>query len=69
VEGSTENTGKRTGKDADRGKMTFPGLVGIEESKRRAKDLLDQAIAAVEPLGQDAKALIELAKFVANRDR
>ncbi|WP_020468372.1 polyprenyl synthetase family protein [Zavarzinella formosa] len=69
VEGNAEHTGKRTGKDADRGKMTFPGLVGVAESRRRARELHEQAIAAVRPLGDAARALIDLARLVTDRDR
>jgi geranylgeranyl diphosphate synthase, type II len=69
VEGNAEQTGKRTGKDAGRGKMTFPGLVGVAESRRRARELHEQAIAAVQPLGPDAQGLIDLARYVTDRDR
>ena len=69
VEGCAEQTGKRTGKDADRGKMTFPGLVGVAESRRRARELHEQAIAAVRPLGDRARGLTELARLVTDRDR
>ena len=43
--------GKRVGKDADRGKLTFPGLLGVEESAARAEQLIDEACDALGPLG------------------
>src|SRR5262245_2471938 len=36
VTGAAEEVGKRVGKDAARGKLTYPGLLGVEESRRRA---------------------------------
>ena len=36
AEGSEATTGKRVGKDAERGKLTFPTVLGPEESRRRA---------------------------------
>ncbi len=38
VEGTAADTGKRTQKDAARGKLTYPGLLGVEESRRRRKN-------------------------------
>ena len=69
VEGTAENTGKHVGKDAARGKLTYPGLLGVAESRRRAKDLAGQALAAVEPLGEPGRPLAELMQFVLARDR
>jgi geranylgeranyl diphosphate synthase type II len=69
VEGSAEATGKRVGKDAARGKLTYPGLLGIEESRRRARDLAALALDVVEPIGPAAQPLAELMQFVLARDR
>ncbi len=69
VEGKAENTGKRVGKDAARGKLTYPGLLGVEESRRRARALGAEALAAVEPLGAAGQPLAELMQFVLARDR
>jgi len=38
AEGSESNMGKRVGKDANRGKITFPTVLGKELSRERAKD-------------------------------
>jgi geranylgeranyl diphosphate synthase type II len=69
VEGNAENTGKRVGKDAARGKLTYPGLLGIEESRRRAQDLTDLALDVIDPLGAAGQPLAELMRFVLARDR
>lgn len=69
VEGKAEDTGKRVQKDAARGKLTYPGLLGVTESRQRATDLADEAIASLQPFGERGKQLIALMKFVVERDR
>ena len=69
VEGDEAALGKRVGKDAGRGKLTFPGLLGIDESRRRAEVLIDEACAALEPLGLAAGGLTALARYVLERNR
>lgn len=67
VESTADKTGKRVGKDAVRGKLTYPGLLGIEESRRRAIDFGHEAVAAAEAIG--SPLLGRLARFVVERDR
>src|SRR5690606_3011155 len=47
VQGDEKAMGKRVGKDAGKGKMTFPGVWGIEESRRKAEELVQRACDAV----------------------
>ena len=68
AEGNSDAMGKRTQKDAERGKLTFPAVYGIEESKRQANDLVQGACKAIEPIGQDAADLVTLAQFVLQRN-
>ncbi len=68
VRGKASETGKRTGKDTDRGKLTFPGVVGVEESGRLAEQLIDDACAALAPFGTQASALEALARYVVERN-
>jgi len=67
VTGTADKAGKRVGKDAARGKLTYPGLLGVEESRRRAAELGRQAVAAAAALGSEP--LARLAKYVVERDR
>jgi geranylgeranyl diphosphate synthase, type II len=69
VEGDAEQTGKRVGKDAGRGKLTYPGLLGVAESRRRAERLGREAGECLKPLGSDAELLLALVPFVLKRDR
>jgi farnesyl diphosphate synthase/geranylgeranyl diphosphate synthase type II len=65
----TATLGKRAGKDAAAGKSTLPALLGIPEARRRASALLDEALAALAPLGGRAETLRELARFVVARTK
>jgi len=69
VEGCSEIAGKRVGKDAARGKLTYPGLLGVEESRRRADLLCRDAVQAVAGLGSAAEPLSALAMWVMDRKK
>jgi len=69
VEGAVDILGKRTNKDAARGKLTFPRLLGIEASRARAVQLAAEACASLAPLGPAAAPLAGLARYVTERDR
>jgi geranylgeranyl diphosphate synthase type II len=69
VGGDPAKLGKGTQKDAQHGKLTYPALLGIDESRRRAAKLIDEACRALEPFGQRAEKLIALAEYVRERDR
>lgn len=63
VTATTEEMGKDQGSDAARGKMTFPALFGLEETRQRAKDLIEDAKAALQSLG-GSDVLIQIADYV-----
>lgn len=67
--GNTSEMGKRTGQDSSHGKLTFPALLGLEESRRRAKAAVDEAIGCLDYFGQRAAHLEALARFVLERNR
>jgi geranylgeranyl diphosphate synthase type II len=69
VQSSTEQTGKRVNKDAARGKLTYPGLLGIQESRRWAGQLGREAQEALSYLGPAGERLAELAQTFLERDR
>ena len=67
VEGTEEQTGKRVGKDAVRGKLTYPGLLGVAESRQRARDFHERARAALAPLQGRGDGLIAIVERLLER--
>ena len=67
VEGSLEELGKTAGSDERKQKATYPAVHGIEASRRRARDLIEQTKRALEPLGPAAEPIRRLADFVYER--
>ncbi|MBI2818031.1 MAG: polyprenyl synthetase family protein [Acidobacteria bacterium] len=67
VESSTEALGKTAGKDATQKKVTYPAVHGMQRSKEIAAGLIATANQAVEPFGDRASRLKELAHFVVAR--
>ncbi len=67
LESTSEQMGKHTRKDDKLGKLTYPALLGLEQSRRWADDLVDQACEAIAPLGDEASNLIDIARFVVQR--
>ncbi|HML93136.1 farnesyl diphosphate synthase [Methyloceanibacter sp.] len=65
--GDAAAMGKAVSKDAERGKATLVGLLGVAEAKARLAGLVAEAEEALTPFGSDAAVLIEAAHFVAER--
>ncbi len=68
VQGTEETTGKRVNKDAGRGKLTFPGMMGIDQSRQRILELAQEGNECLLPLGESAAMLKLLFCFVLERD-
>jgi geranylgeranyl diphosphate synthase type II len=69
VESSADQAGKRVHKDAARGKLTYPGLLGPAESRRRAGELADRALQYLKPFGPYGQRLAALVPFILERKR
>lgn len=67
IEQSSEALGKTAGKDVAQGKLTFPAVYGLDESRRMAAEEQAKAHAALEPFGDRAQRLHELAELIVNR--
>jgi geranylgeranyl pyrophosphate synthase len=67
VESTSEKTGKATGKDAARGKLTFPGVYGIPESRELAERWVAESLAALDPFAQRAEGLRQIANYILER--
>jgi geranylgeranyl diphosphate synthase type II len=66
---SSEQLGKTAGKDMAAEKVTFPALYGIEESLRKADELVREGAAALEPFGARSEILKQLARFLVDRKK
>jgi len=67
LEGTQADLGKAVGKDADAGKATFVDLLGLEEARSRAGQLVEDAIAVLEPFGDKADLLRDVARYIVAR--
>jgi geranylgeranyl diphosphate synthase type II len=67
VEGSVASMGRPPGVDRARNKVTYPALLGLEESKRRFKELIGKAIEAVDLFGDRGEPLREIARYIGSR--
>lgn len=66
---TTEHLGKASQKDAGQGKLTYPGLLGIERSQEEVARLRLAAHQALEPMGEKAEALHQLCDYLAVRQK
>jgi len=69
VTGNSEVTGKSTLADAALNKPTFPSILGLDNSRKRAHDLRDEAIFHLQHINGDKDCLVWLADYVISRDR
>ena len=69
ITASSEVLGKTAGKDLIADKTTYPKLLGLEESRRRADMLVKEAKEALQPWADRAVPLLALADFITSRDR
>lgn len=67
AEADTATLGKTAGKDADNDKPTYVSLLGVTDAKRLAGEMLEEALAALEPLGAPAGRLAALAQYIVHR--
>jgi farnesyl diphosphate synthase len=65
--GDAAQVGKKTGKDAARGKATFVALMGEAQAEARARMLAGQAASHLDPFGARAEVLRALAEFAITR--
>ena len=67
VVGSAETLGKSVGKDARAEKLTYPGLFGLEESRRRLAVVADEALALARRLPSGGAGFADLVQFLVSR--
>ena len=64
---TSEQLGKTAGKDLASEKATYPALFGLEESRKRAAELLQSASDALKGFGSRAETLETIARFLIER--
>ena len=67
VTGNTETLGKPQGSDQQLKKPTYPAILGIEASNKRALEQHQQALKHLEPLGEKADTLRQLSAYIVER--
>ena len=68
VEGTTEALGKTAGKDASARKLTYPGLFGVEESRRRLALVAEEARELAEALPRRRDVVRSLVRYLGERE-
>ncbi|MEC7640941.1 MAG: farnesyl diphosphate synthase [Nitrospinota bacterium] len=67
ITGDRESLGKDIGSDLDKEKATYPALYGLEKSRQKARDLVEEAIASLQEFDERAEPLREIARFFVER--
>lgn len=67
IVGETEVIGKPVGSDEAKKKMTYPKLYGLEQSKRKAEELIAAALDAISGFDEKAEPLRAIARYLAER--
>ncbi len=67
IEGSREEIGKDVGSDIAKKKVTYPSVIGISESKKRASELLEMALDSVSAFDEKAEPLRQIAGYIIER--
>jgi geranylgeranyl diphosphate synthase type II len=66
IEGG-EEIGKDIGSDQEKGKATYPSIIGLDQAKIKLNDLRDQAKEKIDFLGESGLALKALADYIVER--
>lgn len=66
IEGGAE-LGKDIGSDIEKGKATYPALMGMDGAKQEAAKVLEEALTALNNFGEKAEPLRQIAKFIVER--
>jgi geranylgeranyl diphosphate synthase type II len=69
VEGDSAAMGKHTGGDEERGKITYPSLVGLARAKEIQSELIQGAIGALSLFDERAKPLRRIAGYIIERKK
>jgi geranylgeranyl diphosphate synthase type II len=68
VEGDAAILGKAVGRDAELAKATYPAVLGVDVSRQRARELMEEGIHALEVLRHDTGWLQQIASYIVSRN-
>lgn len=66
--GDESKLGKKVGSDIENHKSTYPSLIGLEESKKIAQDLIEDAKLSIKSINNDREFLCGLADYIIDRE-
>lgn len=66
--GDVKKLGKEPGVDQKSGKLTYPSLIGLEDTRKMVQTLINTAKKDISPLGDNARPLMALADYIIARD-
>ncbi len=69
IEGDSETMGKRAGADQEKGKMTYPAVLGLQRSKTLQQELVEGAIQALREFDGRAEPLRRIAQYIIERKK
>lgn len=69
IEGDEKMLGKHVGSDIENDKSTYPSILGMDESKKIARDLVEASKVKLEIFGNDAEFLRDLADYIISRKK
>ena len=69
VEGTEEQLGKTAGSDVERNKITYPSLFGVDKTRQKAEEAVQEALAALDGFDNRAAMLRDLARYILSRKR
>lgn len=69
VEGDSETMGKMAGADEEKGKTTYPSVLGLGESKKIQRELVQEAVQDLNAFGEKAAPLRQIAYYIIERKK
>jgi geranylgeranyl diphosphate synthase type II len=69
VEGTEEQLGKAAGSDAAKNKATYPAMFGVDKTRQKAREAIENALAVLDGFDERAARLRELAQYIISRKR
>ena len=67
VTSSSKTLGKKVGKDKEKNKATFVSKLGLDNSKKKALELVSEACEAISGFKDRSRNLCQIANFIVNR--